>query len=1274
MYRLIEEYTGYTHAPGTYPTFNGPGGRTLPSPALVEDDQGQRLLIVAQQIETLRCLNARLWHQAHTGGAAAIVWQEDDGYVALLTEHFIEDRIEDRDLGFYGVAAFGREVVFDHPPAWTEVATKALAEPLAEPVAASGFTHLHLHTEFSALDGLSKMDEVMDAVEANGQSAVGVTDHGTCAGQAAQQKAALERGIKPIFGIEAYFVDDRRFRGPTDPKPTLRQVNDRAEFDRLMAQWESERKRGRDYWHLVLWAANDEGLHNLWALSTEASRTGMHYKPRMDWELLERHASGLLVSTACLRGPISQALLDENHELADARLGRLSSIFDGRCFVEIHTNQLPEQRLLNERLVQVAAQHSLPLVAVTDSHYPTTEHKHCHKVWMAVQTDSDLTEDAELFAGDHDYHIMSEAEVRQSLAYLPSSVVDQAVASTTLIADACDAKIGGTPGAPVFSKRGTREDRVQADVERLVDICLANWHKVEGKPPCESTGETYEARFEREMRLLIEKGFCGYFLQVSDYCMWARSQGILVGPGRGSGGGCLVAYLCEITDIDPIEADLIFERFLTQGRKSLPDFDVDFPQSKREVLTQRQIDRYGEDRVVRVGTQTRDKNKGIIRSLARVLNTRADAEVILHPDINAICDLFDEADHDTAGMGKPWAEAVAQIGEKLDPFVAQYPELFALAEQLVGRIKSYGKHPAGLVIDPEESLDGRLPMRWTDGEAIESRAIAEWDMVTLEDVLHLVKFDLLTLRNLDTLQACMDLVAERQGVTLNPYAWTRDGEYADPDVWDDICEGRTLGLFQVETYLGTDMCKRYKPRDLHGLADVVTLVRPGPRDSGLTDIYLRRRWGHEDVSFPHPLLEQVLGRTLGCVLYQEDVMNVCMTLAGYDENEADAVRKMLGKKKVEEVEAAGRKFVTAATGRDIAAEVSGPLWANMAEFAKYSFNRAHAYGYAIVAYWCAWMKHHYPAEFLAAALSTVDGKRIPEFVTEARRRGFKVLPPDVNESDIGFTVVDDHTVRYGLASISGTGEAAAQAIIEARPYESFDDFLERRGTKCDSGDIGRLAAVGAFDSMVPNRRALEQRLENTKRAETENLCRWRVEAHLGPGGIPCTFDWTSVPVEVKRDGTPKKNQRGAPKKCTRGCWKYDPIDLADPATMPDYGPHEIREREREMLGLYLSSTPFDDLPEADLAVAATSEQIETAGYGAELFVAGLIQSVRKRTDRRDREMAFLTLETQDGIKVDAVCFADLWAKVRPDVSAGRLSYSIVRRGDRGFQLLGLEPL
>jgi DNA polymerase-3 subunit alpha len=1279
-YTFVEDYASYLQAPDTLDVFPGPDHRSVPSPSLVEDENGNRLLVVS--VKRGAAIGARVWTQAHAGGASAIVLNTGKKYAAILTEDFLEHRTEDRQAMTYGVPNVGI-LMFDHPPSRREI-MRALRErsvPLHEhePLPGSQFVHLHAHSEYSALDGLSRVQEMVDAAVRHEQPAMAVTDHGGCWGHPDLQSVCAKAGVKPIFGIEANFVDDRRFRPMS--KPTKAKTADQTEYERSIAAWEEEQKRGRDYWHLVLLALTDEGLRNIWAMSSEAEYDGLYYRPRMDWETLEKYSAGVMATTSCLRGPLSAALLNEDDQLATMRLARLNGIFDGRVAIELHTNQLPEQKVLNERLVELGRTNGNGLIVVTDSHYPTKEHAECHKVWIAAQMQKELTEDADIFAGDQDYHLMHLDEVEHSLSYLPDDVVAEATRNTVDIAQQCNAAIQ-TPksSVPIFSKKGTIEERMLRDKERLVDLCLSNWHKTQGKVDAKGDPipeSVYFARFEREMAMIVDKGFCGYFLMCAEYCTWTREQGKLIGPGRGSGGGCLVAYLCNIVEIDAVEADLIFERFMTKGRTALPDFDVDFPSSWREELTNHVIERYGTEHVVRVGTHVRKKNSGIIRTLGeQVLASTYD---IQRSDVSAISAIIKEAEANSAGLGESWENVLNLAGDQLDPYIAKYPKLFEMADLLVGRLSTYGKHPAGVVIDPDNSLIGRLPMAYAHtqlppckaGDHSACHAVASWNMDVLESVLHLVKFDFLTLRTLDTLQLTVDLIKERTGVAPDFYSWKE--EYHDSVVWEEISKGRTLGAFQVETWEGVKMCKRYKPTSLAGLADVITLVRPGPMRSGLTDMYIRRRRGEEDVDYPHPLLEQTLAKTYGAILYQEDVMNVCMVLAGYDENEADKVRKMLGKKQVSEAAEAGRKFVNACVERGIDREPMEALWAQIEEFAKYSFNRAHAFAYAVLGYWCMWLKVHYPAEFLTAILSTVKGERIPEFVNDARRRGFKVLPPDINTSNVGFTIVDEHTIRYGLASIGGIGEGAANAVIASRPYVSYDDFIERRSTKCDMGDITKLAAIGAFDSLEPNRKQLEERLTYTAAKDSTNTCVHRDESWLSQwDGLPCRFDWGTVEVQLTSKGEPKKGWRPNPKKCSKACKQYTPRELEISADC--YTDVEIREREKELLGLYLSSTPFDDLPEDHIEVAATGTDIEEGPLGEDFFTAVLINSIRAKEDRNGNPMAFLSMVTHDGATVSAVCFKQVWRRVRANVEAGTLCYVVLYKTDRGLQVTGLEPL
>lgn len=1385
---------------------------------------------------------------------------------------------------------------------WTEIddvssflaVHRRITEAKKAPVRRGGFVHLHTHSEYSPLDGLSRMPEIMQQVTADDQPAVGITDHGTCAGHPELQREADKNDVQPIFGLEAYFCEEDRRERP------------------VSGDAESQKRLKDGYFHLVLLAQNEVGLRNLWALSTESHRTGFFYRPRIDWEGLQKYSEGLICTTACLRGPLSVPILADDETLAQQRLGRLLQIFDERLYLEIHSNHLPQQNKVNNSLVALGKAHGVPLLGVVDSHYPTKSDYDLHHTWIACQTQSDVQDEGDLFANDLGLYVQTEAEVRENLSYLGSEVVDEAVGNTLVVAERCGAKIEGKKTTPTFY----RQSGPSKDAAKLREMCEQNWHKVVGK---EKDEEVYRARFEREFALLESKSFCGYFLMVADYCLdpstpvltedmrwvevgklevgdklagfdehkvlkekkshrywrsaevvnaqrivlptykitledgtetiasedhqwlvaspcaagirwvrtkdlkvgqrpqrlaqewdepntweagyiagildgegslsfskinsgghslslgfaqkegvvldtalrildswgfdyslkdhgkarnglrsvwirggraevmrllgmarpqrllakldmekmgrviaidnpsiisieflgqgevvaletttgtlvaqgfahhncrWAKENGILVGPGRGSGGGSLVAYLVAITEIDPVDTDLLFERFLTEGRTSLPDFDVDFPTSKRPVVQEYLRERWGWDHTLRIGTHLRLKNKGIVGQLFSTLASQLPSEAFV--DAKKVSAIINEAEAGTAGLGLSWDELWIQAGEELEPYRARYPHLFATAERLVGRLKSYGKHAAGIVISTEDPLTGRFPLRGgEDGESM----ISQFEMDDLEH-LGLVKFDILTLRTLDTLQEAVDLIKERQGVAINPYAWGPQ-EYSDPAVWAELADAHTMGIFQFETTSGTKLTRRYRPDSVDDLANITAIVRPGPMRSGLTEAYLRRRAGDEPVSYPDPRLEDVLVKTYGTLIYQEDIMQTCMILAGYGSDEADAVRKILGKKKVDQVVEAGHKFVDRCVENGMDKTAASLLWDQMAEFAKYSFGKAHAYAYAMLAYWCAWLKVHFPVEFLTAAMSTVDKERVPDFIKEARRVGVEVLPPDINASGRGFRP-DGSAIRYGLDAIKGVGAKAVLDIESGQPYRSFEDYLARKGKNANSGVTRLLAKVGAFDTVEPHRKALVTRLE-AEHDGSASQCVFKVIGHPGPNALPCTYDWESEPRPVNKKTGKKLKQKALPKRCTKACRQYKAPEVVPIGLVGEYTETEIRQIELEMLQIELSSTAFDMMEPEDREMVRQQAELLDKGVPGMYLVVGTITKPRKIKDRNERQMAFFNLATET-VEIDVACFADTFAIYGALIQPGKFVAAELRRDGRGSQLKTLSVI
>jgi DNA polymerase-3 subunit alpha len=1240
-------------------------GRTFPAVCLVEDDEdGIRWLLIHNADE----IHAPLWARASAAGAAGIIAPTDFKIQAMTAERFAEDR-EERRPNY--VVPRNSWSLFDHVPSYTEV-FQAPRGGLIIPkptLSRTGFVHGHTHAEYSPLDGLSTISEIVDQAVADGQPGVALTDHGRVSGHPELQSVCDKAGIKPVFGIEAYFQDDRFAR--SDPENTKEQ-NHAIRYG---------------YHHLILWAMNDEGLHNLWAMSTESFRDGMYdKKPRMDWDTLRRHSTGIMAASGCLRGPLAVPVLADDEELARANLARLLEIFGDRFYLEVQPNALAEQRKVNEAMVRLGREFGVPLMATVDSHYPKQTDHDAHQAWIAVQTDKDVADEGDLFSVNLDLYMQTEEEVRRGLAYLGAEAVDEAVRNTLDLTERTGARIGGKPEPPVFSKVGGHA----RDAERLLDLCIANWEKVGNK---EAPQTEYIARFEREFALLKQKDFCGYFLMVSDYCRWAKKEGILVGPGRGSGGGSLVAYLCDITEIDPVEGDLPFERFMTEGRTSLPDFDVDFPASMKDRILQYLADTYGADFVVQIGTHLRLKSKGIVKDLTRsmmsvmvtqeqkALDAALEAQdeyavgrarealqerrTAVHKDMAKVAEIVKLAESDKAGLGMAWDDLWAQWGDDLQPYREKYPELFGMADRLQGRLKSYGKHAAGVVISTDRALTGWLPLQ--AGE--DGRMVTQFDMGTLES-LGLVKFDILTIRTLDTVQWAVDLVKDIRDVSVDVYEW--NDEYRDPQVWEEVAAANTLGIFQIETHAGTRLCQRMKPVTLAELCDMITLVRPGPMRSGLTELYLRRKDGLEPVSYPDPRMEEILGPTWGCMIYQEQIMQACIVLGGYTSDEADEVRKILGKKKIEKIGPAGQEFVSRAVDNGMQRDAASHLWDQMAEFAKYSFGKAHAYAYAVLAYWTAWLKFHYPVEFFTGALSTIDQKRIPEFIKEVRRGGYTVLPPDINASTKGFTA-EPLAIRYGLDAIKGIGEIAVDYLIEGQRYESleaFDSYVTEKGSKANAAVQMLLAKIGALDSLEPHRAGVVQMLEMRKSKE-DAKCAFQTGTATLAEGAPagCSFDWPGEDPPVNPKTLKVLPRKPPPKRCTKACRQYVPRPPLDLATVEDFDDEAIRAIEHELLGVFLSSTPFDRLAQEDRdRLFGDAEQMADGEAGRMYTVAAILMGIRKtKTRSNGDEMAFLNLDTEVST-VEAVCFPRKWTEIKTGMHEGQLCLVVLEKqdSDKGF--------
>ncbi len=1110
---------------------------------------------------------------------------------------------------------------------------------------------LHMHTEYSVLDGLSTCGEAVRRAAENGSPALAITDHGTCAGHIQFQDECEKAGIRPIFGIETYFQPDRLVRPGEGDKEAQQRL-----------------ARGR---HLVLLAQGNRGLHDLWAASTEAFATGFYYKPRMDWNLLEERGGDLIATTSCLGGIISQDALAASkgdHQAIDRvadTLDRMKSIFHDRLYLEIQANELPEQRVLNMMLADASAAIGIPLIAACDAHYPAEEDQALHKLWMLCQSGG----------GKDDYWhfsaMLTEQRIRELLGYLDPAVVDAAIRNTTEVASRCTAEISDYADPPVFTPGGTADD----DARRLRELCEKNWGRL--KNPTQE----YRDRMEFEFETVASKGLAGCYLIVEDIVTWVKDQGWLVGPGRGSAAGSLMSYLLDITSIDPIRAGLMFERFLTPGRVSLPDFDLDFASSKRTAIQDYAIRKYGADHVVSVGTAMRYGAKGILNKLFSVLADRLPSGS--EADSKQIAGLIDEAEIGTAGLGLPWDEIMAE--QAIREFAERYHIVFEIAEALVGRLYALGQHPAGLIISPGRPLAGTMPMRTTDTSKNKGLLVSQWDYRAADRYGYL-KLDFLTLRNLDSAQVALDLIEQRTGQKIDMRSW--DIEHEDPQVYEDIGTGDTLGVFQLETPLCAGYCRRMKPASIADLADLTTYVRPGPRNSGATESYLRRRAGLEEVDYPHPDLIPVLQDTYGVMLYQEQILKVCRILAGYDDLEADGVRKILGKKLTEKIAAAGEEFVRRCMERGHDEALAKGLWEKMAEFGKYAFNKAHGVSYATLSYWTAWLKSHYPVEMTAAILSTIgDMDRMAAFATEARRLGIAVQPPDVRFSGADFAV-GPLSIRYGLSAIKGVGAQALKQIALTQPYSSYEDFRSRSGV--NAGVLYALARAGALDPLVLSRKGLIRVLESERDGSAVRCIHKDPEAS-GPEGLPCSYDWENEPQPAPRIGKSGRQLKviikPPPARCTVACRRYTPPSSPDLAAWGEYGAAELFRSDMEIYGCWMHDAPFTQLGTMRDQARLVALMLHGAPEGS-YPLAAIFGGAHTARTKAGNVMWWVRLVTEVSA-FDLACFSprrddepDVPASLR-SIRAGTLvsaevikrSYVVPGRGPRmGWRLADIWPI
>ena len=1059
---------------------------------------------------------------------------------------------------------------------------------------ADSFTHLHVHTEFSMLDGASRVGEVVTAAAADGQPALGITDHGNMYGVLDFYRACKSADIKPIIGTEAYMAHENRAERPAR----------RGRVDDSGGETDSG---GKLYYHLTLLAENEIGYKNLIQLSSRAYLEGYYYKPRLDWELLEAHREGVIASTGCLGGHVLQSLLADRYDEALEKAARLQDIF-GRdnLFVELQDHQLPDQARTNPRLLEIAKAIGAPILATNDSHYTSRDDHVAHDALLCVQTGSLMSDPNRFkFQGDEHY-LKSAAEMRQLFAELPA-----ACDNSLWIAERCDVEIEfGKPQLPEFplppefapgtSEYRTYDDGCNAYLQHLTfEGAKQRWG--------EQLGDEVVERLAYELKVISDMGFSSYFLITWDLIDHARKQQIRVGPGRGSAAGCCVAYCLRITDLDPIAYDLLFERFLNPSRISMPDIDMDFDSRYRDEMIRYAAERYGRDHVAQIVTFSTIKARAAVRDAARVLGhpyvvgdkvAKAMPPLVLGRDtpLHACLER-----HDKYEDGYKMAAELREMYET-DPDAR---EVMDVAKGLEGLRRQDGIHAAAVVITKEPLTEylpiQRKPESGQDPDA--APVVTQYEMHGVED-LGLLKMDFLGLRNLDVITDTVALV-EAKGEFLELESIPLD----DEATLELLRRGDSIGVFQLEGGPMRALMRSLAPTCFDDVAALVALYRPGPMAANMHNDYADRKNGRKPVEHVHRDAEEILGDTYGLMIYQEEVMRVAQRFAGYSLAEADNLRKACGKKIRSLIAAEREKFVAGCETTGYGAELGETLFDIIEPFADYAFNKSHSYGYGLLAYQTAFLKAHHPVEYFAALLTSVKTNldKAAVYLAECRAQGIEVLVPDVNRSEVDFTSVDSDDARvipFGLSAVRNVGEGMVGLIVEERrsqgPFVDFYDFCERVDTSVlNKRAIESLVKAGGFDSLGHPRQGLLtvyesiiERVLSRRRREAEGQ-----------------FDLFGAAAGD------------------------DSAAFADRVDIPDLEwDKKVRlSFEKEMLGLYVSDHP---LMGAEAAMRRRTEcsldQVADLEDRASTCVGGIVTNLTRKWTKKGDLMAVFELEDLRG--------------------------------------------
>ncbi|MEM9202788.1 MAG: DNA polymerase III subunit alpha [Actinomycetota bacterium] len=1064
---------------------------------------------------------------------------------------------------------------------------------------ADSFAHLHVHTEYSMLDGASRLDEAIAAAAADGQPAMAITDHGNMYGVLDFYRGCKDQGVNPIIGTEIYLAHESRHERPSRRGKADDSGGDTGGGKKL-------------YYHAILMAENNIGYQNLIQLSSKAYLEGYHYKPRADFELMEQYAEGIIATSGCLGGHVLQSLMQGQEDAALQHAARFQDIF-GRdnFFIELQDQGIPEQRTTNPQLLEIAKKIQAPILATNDSHYTHQHDAEAHDALLCVQTGSLLSDtDRFKFHGDGHY-IKTAGEMRRLFAEIP-----EACDNTLWIAERADVEIEfGKPQLPEFPL----PDGFETDTEYLRHLTYEGAYRRWGQ----NLSKEIVDRLDYELGVIDNMGFSAYFLITWDLIRFARDNDIRVGPGRGSAAGCAVAYTLWITDLDPIKYDLLFERFLNPSRVSMPDIDMDFDTRYRDNMIRYAADMYGRDCVAQIVTFSQIKARAAVRDAARVLGypysvgdkvAKAMPPLIMGRD-TPLKYCFEEHPkyidgYKSAGELRDMVSTDADVARVVD-----------VAKGLEGLRRQDGIHAAAVVIT-NDPLTEYLPIQRKpeSGKPIEEApVVTQYEMHGVED-LGLLKMDFLGLRNLDVISDCLALIRETKGIDLDIDAVELD----DQPTFELLKRGDTIGVFQLESSPMRALIRSLAPDSFDDVAALVALYRPGPMAANMHNDYADRKNGRKPVEYIHPDAEELLGDTYGLMIYQESVMRMAQKFAGYSLAEADSLRKAMGKKIREAMEKEREKFTSGVVDQGYDHSLAVEMFDIIAQFADYAFNKSHSYGYGYVAYQIAYLKANHPVEYLSALLTSVKTKleSAAVYLNECRLMGITVEVPDINRSESDFTPVPNHgwdgapyvsgtnpkggepgNIVFGLSAIRNVGEGIVEKILAARneggPFESFVDFVERVELDAlNKRTIESLIKGGAFDSLGHPRKGLLQVYEQiidltVQRRKEHDMGVMSLFGSLDDEGP--TFDERPTVPDVEFDKMPR---------------------LAN---------------EKEMLGLYISDHPLLGFEaqvrrKADTGVAGLADLPD----GAIVKVGGVITNLQRKWTRKGDLMAVFELEDLEG--------------------------------------------